>query len=455
MTQVNAHIFRAYDIRGIYEEDLTVEAAMLIGKGFGTYLEGYRSVVVGRDGRTHSPLLQRAFIDGLVSTGCTVSNIGLAPSPLLYFANIIGQFEAGCNITASHNPAEYNGFKLVGAGGHSICGDEIQKIRSIIEKGDFINGEGSVRNDSFLEAYTAKLQSMFHFNRPYKVVVDSGNGVTGAFYPDVMEKLGLDVIRLHTELDGTFPNHEPDPIVEANTVDLKKLVLEHGADIGISFDGDGDRMGVVDNEALFHKADETGMLLARDVLARHPAAKVVFTVSISETVFDDVREHGGETIMCKVGHSFVEQAMHEYQALLGVEQSGHIFIKEDYYGYDDALVAALRIIALLNIGNPMADLYCALPQSHIHPEIRPYCPDEQKFAVIEQVVQYFSKKYPCNTIDGVRIDFGDRAWAGIRVSNTSPRISICLDAPSAERLEEIKNIVLDHLRSYSEIDWSK
>lgn len=455
MIQVNSHVFRAYDIRGVYEDDLTAEVAMLIGKGFGTYLGGYKSVVVGRDGRTHSPLLQQAFIDGLVSTGCTVTNIGLAPSPLLYFANITGKFEAGCNVTASHNPAEYNGFKLVGAGGHSICGDEIQKIRFIIEKGNFISGEGSERTNSFLENYTSKLQTMFHFDRPFKVVVDSGNGVTGAFYPELMEKLGLEVIPLHTELDGTFPNHEPDPIVEANTSDLKKLVLTHEADLGISFDGDGDRMGVIDNEAFFHKADETGMLLARDVLSRHPAAKVVFTVSISETVFDDVREHGGKTVMCEVGHSFVEQAMHEHHALLGVEQSGHIFIREDYYGYDDALVAALRIIALLNAGNSLADLYRGLPYSHIYPEIRPYCADDQKFAVIERVVKYFSEKYPCNTIDGVRIDFGERAWAGIRVSNTSPRISICLDAPSAERLEEVKKIVLDHLRSYPEIDWSK
>lgn len=455
MNQVQSQIFRAYDIRGVYEEDLTADVAELLGKGFGTYLGGNKSVVVGRDDRSHSPLLQQAFIDGLRSTGCMVTNIGLAPSPLLYFANIVGEFDAGCNVTASHNPAEYNGFKLVGQAGHSICGDEIQKIREIVDKGEFIESDGGVVEGSFFDQYVAKLQSMFAFDKPFKVVVDSGNGVTGAFYPDVMEKLGLEVVRLYTDLDGTFPNHEPDPIVEANTEDLKKAVLENEADIGISFDGDGDRMGVIDDNGGFHKADETGMLIARDLLTRHSGAKVVFTVSISETVFADVRDHGGETVMCEVGHSFVEQAMHEHDALLGVEQSGHIFIKESYYGYDDALVAALRVISLLNSGKSTVDMYKELPHSFIHPEIRPYCADDVKFDVIDRVVKHFVDKYPCNTIDGVRIDFGDRAWAGIRVSNTSPRISICLDAPTQERLDDIKQIVMDHLKSYPEIDWNK
>lgn len=455
-TTIDPHIFRAYDIRGVYKESLTADSAHLIGKGFGSYLGGNKNVVVGKDARTHSDELQAAFIDGLVSTGCTVTNIGLSPSPLLYFSNIVGEFDAGCNITASHNPPQYNGFKLVGKHGHSICGDEIQKILKIIESEDFIEGEGEVLEKNFLSPYIEKLRSMYPLKKKLTIVTDSGNGITGAFYPAILEKLGHNVIPLFAELDGTFPNHQPDPIVEENTKELKSAVLYHNADMGLCFDGDGDRMSVIDEKGNFHTADETGMLLARDILERKPRSKVVLTVSISESVFDDIRKHGGEALMCAVGHSFVEQTMQEEGALLGVEQSGHIFVSEDYYGYDDALVAGLSMMnILMESAKPMSAHFADLPKSFIHPEIRPKCPDNVKFEIVQKIVDHFSAQYPCNTIDGVRIDFGDKAWAGIRASNTSPRISICLDAPTKERLEEVKGIVIEHLKSYPEINWEE
>lgn len=453
---IPSHIFRAYDIRGVYQEDLNEEIAELIGKGFGTYLGGNKNVVVGKDARTHSDSLEEAFVNGLISTGCHVTTVGLSPSPLLYFSNIVGEYDAGCNITASHNPPKYNGFKLVGKHGHSICGAEIQKILNIIESNEFISGEGSVAQEHYFDAYKEKLKSMYHFSENLTVVTDSGNGVTGAFFPQALEALGVKVIPLYAELDGTFPNHQPDPIVEENTSKLKETVLHHNADMGICFDGDGDRMTIIDEKGNFHTADVSGMLLARDLLTRHPGGKVVLTVSISESVFDDIRKSGGEAVMCAVGHSFVEQAMDEHNAILGVEQSGHTFVKENYYGYDDALVAGLHILALKDRSKKtLSELYAELPKSHIHPEIRPFCPDDKKFSIISKIVEHFKSQYECNTIDGVRIKFGEQAWAGIRASNTSPRISICLDAPTEEKLTEIKKIIMEHLESYEDIDWQK
>ena len=460
---IDQKIFRAYDIRGTYPNQLNEEVAELIGKGFGTYLTNDRSpmtndrfrVVVGMDVRTHSPELHTAFIRGLLKTGCDVVDIDVCPSPFMYFVNSYGKYDAGCAITASHNPKEYNGFKLVTRNAHAVFGDELQKIYQIIQKGEFAQGEGQIldHEDPF-EPYFEKLKNLFPTSKKLKVVVDTANGVAGNLYPNLIRNLGHEVIELYTELDGTFPNHEPDPIVEANLEDLKKKVLEEKVDIGLAFDGDGDRVGIITEKGKFINADQVLMLLSKDILSRHPGKSIVFTVSNSQSLFELVKKWGGKPVMCAVGHSYVEHAMTENDAILGGEQSGHFFLPEDYYQYDDALVTALRILKIMTDSNhPISDLINQFPKTYALPEIRPKCADEVKFDVLEKIKNHFKDKYPSTTLDGIRMDFGNGGWSGIRVSNTSPCISITMEAQTPEHLEEIKGIVLGHLKEYSEIDF--
>ena len=463
---IDQKIFRAYDIRGTYPDQMNAEAAELIGKAFGTYLRDFQSpmtndqlnpkVVVGMDCRTHGPELHEAFVNGLMSTGCNVTNIGLSPSPFLYFVNVEGKFDGGCNISASHNPKEYNGFKLVTRNAHAVFGDEIQKIYQIIQKGEFETGEGKMLNGDYYEFYSKKIQSMFADSKPLKVVVDTGNGVAGNIYPKILKELGHEVIEIYTECDGTFPNHEADPIVESNLEDLKKKVIEEKADIGFGFDGDGDRCGIITEKGEFVNADKILMLLSRDVLKRHSGRSIVFTVSNSQSLFDLVEKWGGKPVMCEVGHSYVEDAMNEHNAILGGEQSGHFFLPEDYYPYDDALITACRILKIIgDDGRSISEIFADFPKTYAEPEMRPYCSDDEKFQLLEKVKLHFMNKYPNTTLDGIRIDFGNGGWAGIRVSNTSPKISITMEAQTLEHLNEIRDIVLSHLKTYPEINWKK
>ncbi len=453
-------IFRAYDIRGTYPDQLNAENAKLIGKGFATWLIQKTgnlgpAIVVGRDNRTHGEELQKAFIEGLMECGCGVTDLGLSPSPYLYFANCYGEFDAGCNVTASHNPKEYNGFKLMTKNAHAVFGDMLQEVYHVIEKGEFATGEGAMLHANLMDDYFKKLKSIFSYSRPLKIVVDTANGVAGMLYPTFLRKLGHEVVELYTELDGTFPNHEPDPIVEANLEDLKKKVLETQSDFGISFDGDGDRCGIVTEKGEFIDADKTLMLLTKDVLSRHPGGSLVYTVSNSQVLFDLTEEWGGKPHMCKVGHSYVEDAMNEHKAILGGEQSGHFFLPEDYYPYDDALATACRLLKIASDSDgKVSELFEAFPKTFAEPEIRPKCADDVKFNIIQKVTDHFKDDYPAETMDGIRLDFGNGGWAGIRASNTSPRISITMEAKSQEELDQIKSTVLDHLKSYSDIEWS-
>jgi len=456
---IDKHIFRAYDIRGTYPDQLNASTAELIGKGFGTFLRRNLSlkdpkVAVGLDARTHGVELHDAFIQGLRSAGVNVTDCGLSPSPYLYFCNTEGKFDGGCNITASHNPKQYNGFKLITQRGHALFGVDLQTVYQIIEKGDFAVGEGALSTADFYESYLKRLRSLFTPKRPLKVVVDTANGVAGRLYPKVIAALGHEVVELYVELDGTFPNHEPDPIVESNLAELKKKVLETHADIGLAFDGDGDRVSLVSEAGEFINSDKTLMLLAKDALSRNPGRSVVFTVSNSQSLFDLVKQLGGEPVMCKVGHSYVESAMNEYGAILGGEQSGHFFLPEGYYPYDDALVTACRALKIVgDSGEKTSALFHEFPRTFQESEMRPYCADNAKFAVLERIQTYFKDMYPNTMMDGIRLDFGKGAWAGIRVSNTSPCMSITMEAQSESHLREIKEIVLRHLKSYAEIRW--
>lgn len=463
---INPLIFRAYDIRGIADPigneptDLTENSIYLIGQGVGTYLQQHygKKIVVGRDNRLTGPKLQQAFIEGLKSTGCDVTNVGLSTSPMIYWAVCYYQFDGGINITASHNPKEYNGVKVVGKNAHSVCGPELQKILQIIENQEFISGVGSEKHQEIFPTYLQDTTSRIEVGRKLKVVVDAGNATTGIFAPQLLEAIGCEVVPLHCELDGNFPNHEANPEDTKNMLDLMAKVKETSADLGIGFDGDGDRIGIVDEKGKHYSADFLLILLARDMLSRNPDAKVVFDVKVSQNVIDDIKKHGGEPVMSKTGHSFIEQKMHDIGALLGGEISGHMFFAEKYYGFDDAFFAALKTISIISQSDkPLSEHFAELPQTHTTPEYKAHCPDDRKFQIVKEVTEHFSNSYDCITIDGVRINFDKSSWGAVRCSNTSPNLTLRFESTEENKISEMKKIMADVLSKYPEVDlsWAK
>ncbi len=455
---IDPHIFRAYDIRGKALTQLTEEAARLIGKGFGTvlrriYNKDHPTVVLGCDARTHSPILENAMREGLMSTGCRVLLIGQTPSPVNYFTMCDQKTDGGVQITASHNPKEDNGVKLQIREAEAYSGDDLQRLREQIKQSDFVPGQGSSDPYDAVTPYKDHLVRMFaDAGKGLSVVIDAGNGIPGPVNADVISRVGADVTGLFLEPDGEFPNHLADPSRHATLKDLQAKVTEIKADLGIAFDGDGDRLGVVDENGTIWPSDYVLLLLAQDHLSRHKGSSVVFTVSNSETLNTEIERWGGKPHMTKVGHSFVEHAMREHGAQLGGEQSGHFFCGEDYYGFDDALVAALRLIRITSKSDKtISQLMSAFPKVYQAHELRPHCADDKKAAVIASITAHFAKTHPVNTLDGARIDFGDGAWAGIRYSNTSPCLSICMEARSPKKLKEVEMIVMEHLKIYPEI----
>ena len=466
MTHLDPHIFRAYDLRGEAGTQITPEGFKIIAREFGEILkEKYEkespAVAVGRDSRTHSPDLHQAVIEGLMEAGCSVKDVGEVPSPVLYFAHCHFELDGSIQITASHNRKEDNGMKLQTRGAHSFCGDAIQELYKRITTSDPGPGPNTAQGlDEEVDAitpYIEKVTSMFSEietrNSSLKVVIDTGNGVAGPVYTRVLKELGCEVTELYTEPDGTFPNHPADPSKWETLQDLQTKVLEVGADIGFGFDGDGDRLGLVDEKGDVRTADEILLLLAKDHLTRKVGSHVVFTVSCSGALETEIPTWGGTPVMTIVGHAFVEDAMAECGSILGGEQSGHFFCFENYFHYDDALVAALWLLKILAASDKTISELCSeFPEVHQAPEMRPHCPDDRKVAVVESVTEHFHADYPVNDSDGVRIDFGEGAWAGIRKANTSPCLSICIEARSPEKLEEVKEIVLGHMKGYPEVD---
>lgn len=460
---INPLIFRAYDIRGIAQSDsgspdLTSETMYALGQGVGTYLirTAGKRVICGKDNRLTSDELQEAFISGLLTTGCTVTQAGLATSPMLYFATCAYEVDAGVNITASHNPKDYNGLKLVGKGAHSICGDELQKILTIIQQEDFEQGKSELFAKEIFPDYLAAVKKEVTFSRPLKIVLDAGNGVTGAFAPKIFRELGCEVIEQHCELDGNFPNHEANPESEKNLEDLKARVLAEKADLGIGFDGDGDRVGIIDETGHFTHADYLLIPLARDLLARHPGTSVIFDVKSSKVLEDDIRKHGGNPIRYKTGHSFIETKMKETGALLAGETSGHIFFAERWFGFDDGMYAGARIAELVSkTGAPFSSFLKGIPHVFTTPEWKIPCSDHAKFRVVEDVKQFFVKRYPCLTIDGVMVDFGKGAWGAVRASNTSPCLTLRFEAHDEKALQLAQKILIDKLKEYPEVDVGK
>lgn len=465
MNSIDPLIFRAYDIRGKANTQITEEACLAIGYAFGTELQELYNidsptVAVGRDARTHGPKFETSVIEGLRSAGCTIYLIGQTPSPVNYFTVCNKKLDGSVHITASHNPADDNGLKLQIRDAEAFAGDNLQRLYKKIIQTNIQYPASSIESVEEIDAitpYLSHLSSLFSgVGEGLNVVIDTGNGVAGPVYKEALTAMGATVTGLFIEPDGTFPNHPADPSKYDTLKDLQTKVTEIGADIGLAFDGDGDRPGIVDENGNIRTADEILLLLAKDHLQRHQGKSVVFTVSNSGALESEITAWGGIPVMTTVGHSFVEHAMRKHQALLGGEQSGHFFCGEDYYGFDDALVAALRLIKILKEGEKTVSELCAsFPKVYQSPEQRPFCPDDKKTEIVQKITEHFRADYPVNELDGVRIDFGDSAWAGIRQSNTSPCLSICIEARSPEKREEVEKVVFGHLEEYPEIEMTK
>src|SRR6267378_1623048 len=397
-----------------------------------------RRVAVGQDNRLSSKALKAGFVDGVRAAGIDVIDVGLSTTPILYFATAHWKLDGGANITGSHNPIEYNGVKMVHPGAAPLSEDEIQTLRAIAERGDYESGAGELTSQSPRDDYFDTIAGMIRPPRRLRVVVDAGNGVAGLYAPALLRRLGCDVIELYCESDGRFPNHLPDPEDEHNVEDLKAKVVETGADLGIAYDGDADRVGLIDERGQRHEADLILILLARDLLARHPGAKIVFDVKSSQALVDDIRQHGGVPIMWKTGHSHLKRKMREDGILLGGEVSGHMFFGENWYGVDDGILASCKILELMaRDPRPVSAHFDALPHFYSTPELKAPCPDDKKFAVIAELAAEFKKRYETIDIDGARILFLD-GWGLVRASNTNPYLTLRFEGRSTEAVERMK-----------------
>ncbi len=452
--EINPRIFREYDVRGIVGQDLTPQVVELLGRGYGTYLirqslgDGARryTATVGYDARLSSPAFCEALTRGIVSTGVDVVQIGLVATPMLYFSLFHLDVDGGVMITGSHNPAEFNGFKL-GVGKTTIHGEQIQDVLKIIQSGNFTQGQGRVSQQDINEAYKAEVVGRIgQLARPLKVVVDAGNGAGGPYGPDMLHRIGAEVIELFCNIDGHFPNHHPDPTLPEALEHLIAQVAETGADLGIGWDGDADRIGVVDARGRIIWGDQLMMLFSREVLANHPGAPIIFEVKCSQGLVEEIARLGGQPVMYKTGHSLIKGKMKALHAPLAGEMSGHLFFADEYFGYDDALYASCRFARLLAAqDSPLTALVDELPQYVSTPETRVDCPEEKKFAIVAEMTAYFKAHYDALDIDGVRILFGD-GWGLLRASNTQPVLVLRFEARTSERLEEIKGIVLGKLK---------
>ncbi len=439
---MNPEIFREYDIRGVVDKDITEQDVVLIGKGFGTYLRGKNrcKVTVGRDCRLSSDKYRDLVIEGLLATGCDVVDIGVCPTPVFYFSIRQLKKEGGIMVTASHNPPEYNGFKLC-SGYDTIFGEQIQKLRQIIEGGTFANGSGTAETADVVTPYKEFLQENIKLARPLRVGIDAGNGTAGVVAVPIIRNLGCEVFDLYCDMDGDFPNHEPDPTVAKNMQDLIGLVREKGLDVGIGYDGDGDRIGIIDEKGDIIWGDQLMIMYAREILSRKPGATFISEVKCSQTLYNDIEKHGGRAIMWKTGHSLIKQKMKEVKADLAGEMSGHMFFADRYFGYDDAIYASCRLLEILaSTGKSVTELLSDVPRTYATPEIRVPCPDDRKFQVVRDVTEYFRQQYDIIDIDGVRILFED-GWGLVRASNTQPALVLRFEALSQTRLSEIQSLV--------------
>lgn len=462
LNTLDTSIFRKYDIRGTVVGDppqITPDVARLVGKALGTYLPknfGTDRFFVGCDNRVSSGGLKAAMIEGLASTGVNVTDIGPVLTPTTYFAcATYGEKGGGVMITGSHLDTRFNGIKMA-YGRLALAGDQIQDLLRIIQTEAFATGNGQVDNDfDMIHKHMDKISSMVKISRPLSVVMDAGNGLSGSYIPAVLEKLGLKVTCLYCESDGTYPNHLPNPEDPEMTVDLEAKVIEVGADLGLAFDGDSDRCGFIDNHGHHIAADRLLALLARDLLSRHPGTPVVFDVKASQALSDYIKQYGGEPVMWKSGHSLMKQKMKEIGSLLGGEVSGHLFVGENYYGFDDAPLVALKTLEIIAAsGKTISELFEDIPKLVATPEIILTTPDNIKFKIIDEIGEALHKNYEVVTVDGARAIF-ENGWGLVRASNTQPAITLRFEAYTKEQIVEYMQRFKALLAPHSEIDQTK
>jgi phosphomannomutase/phosphoglucomutase len=434
-------IFREYDIRGVVADELGPEVVEKIATAFATLFirEKKSRIVIGMDGRPSSPAIRDQFVGVLNRAGISVMDIGLVPTPMMYYAVFKYKLDGGLMITASHNPAEYNGIKAL-LGKEALSGAQIQEVYHLACAAQPLTAEkpGSLEEVNILDEYVSHISADIAIRRPLKVVVDCGNGTGGISALPLYKKLGVDVIPLFAEVDGDFPNHHPDPTKEENLVDLIAEVKRSGADLGIGFDGDADRIGVVDEQGNILWGDMLMTIFARDVLSRRPGATIISEVKASEVLYDEIARLGGVPLMWKTGHSILKKKIVEEKAALAGEVSGHIFFSERWFGFDDAVYAGARLLEILSKENrPLSDYLKHLPKVYNTPEIRVDTTEEAKFEIVARVVKHYKPIHPVVDIDGARINFTD-GWALVRASNTQPSLVLRFEAKSAERLAALR-----------------
>ncbi len=451
MSMINPYIFREYDIRGKVSEDFPEHIVIKLGKAFGTFIKraGGTEIAVSGDIRLTTPELIIQFKSGVISTGIDVINLGILPTPVNYYSMFhLGVFGA-VQITGSHNPPEFNGFKM-SLNKKPVFGDDIQTLYALINNNDFDEGEGTEARYKILNEYNYMIKDKITIEKPMKVVMDCGNAAAAINAPEVFKSLGIELKELFCEPDGTFPNHHPDPTVEENLKDLIYEMKTGEYDVGLAFDGDADRVGVVDEKGEILWADQLMSIFLPEIIEN--GETILFDVKCSQALEDMINRHNGKPFMWKTGHSLIKQKMVELECKFGGEMSGHIFFADDYYGYDDALYVAARLVQLLSrTERTLSELKAEIPVYYSTPEMRMEAENDQmKFMISNKAVEYFSQNYDCITVDGVRIKFGD-GWGLVRASNTQPVIVCRFEANSPERRDEIMNIVLKKLGEFGEL----
>ena len=440
---MNFEIFREYDIRGIAGKDMTEEDVINIGKAYGTFLQPHnnKKVIVGRDCRKTSDRYSELFIKGVMLTGYNVIDIGVCSTPVLYFSIYhLNETNGGVMVTASHNPPEHNGFKLMKGFG-SIHSQGLQELRKIIEKQDYITSKdkGKVEQVDVISPYIKYIQENISISKKIKIGVDAGNGTGGITALPVLKGLGCEVHDIYCDMDGNFPNHSPDPSAEKNMTSLIKLVKEKNLDLGVGYDGDADRIGIIDENGNFIYNDRLVIIFAREILSRKPGSTFISEVKCSKVMYDDIEKHGGIAIMWRTGHSLIKKKMKEEKAELAGEMSGHMFFKDRYFGFDDALYATCRLLEIIaDTGKSVSELISDLPETYVTPEIRADCADDKKFKVVEKITKHFKKIYNVIDIDGMRVLYDD-GWGLVRASNTQPCLVLRFEALTQNRLDQIKD----------------
>jgi len=450
---MNPYIFREYDIRGIVAEDFPEDVVVLLGKAFGTYIreKGGKTLSLSGDVRLSSPMLKKAFAKGLLSTGVDVIDVGIVPTPVNYYSMFILNVDGAVQITGSHNPSNMNGIKL-SYDQKAVYGKDIQYLKTLIESNKFATGAGKFSEKEILEEYKRMVISKIKLERPVRIVMDSGNATACLAAPEIYKAIGCEVTELFSDVDGSFPNHHPDPTVAKNLVEMIAEVKKGGYDFGIAFDGDADRVGIVDNTGEIIWADYIIILMLDEIFEKYPGTGVVFDVKCSQALEERIIEKGGRPIMWKTGHSLIKQKMKEEGLPFSGEMSGHIFIKDDYFGFDDAMYVGARFAQMVSRSKEtLAERMAKLPKYFSTPEMRLECEnDEIKFEISRKASEYFKANYNCIDVDGVRIKFGD-GWGLVRSSNTQPVIVTRFEAKTEARLNEIKSLVLTKLQEFGKL----